>query len=142
MFPMQTSDCQSERGLQPGNAERRTLELDHLLVCGMWGLVSSNGVHSAVGECHQNGFTIRRRTQWRVHLEIGIVVANVGVKQRKVMRSYFARDPRLRALAAPHCLERVSSRNMRHMQTRSRKLLRQLHIALHDRGLCRGLHTA
>ena len=58
------------------------------------------------------------------------------------MRSHFARDPRLRALAPPHRLERVSSRNMRHMQTRSRKLLRQLHIALHDRGLCRGFHAA
>src|SRR2546430_12117003 len=66
----------------------------------------------------------------------------VEFKHRKVVRSPSAPPPPLRALAPPHRLERVSSRNMRHMQTRSRKLLRQSHIALHDRGLCRGFHAA
>src|SRR5207237_8842067 len=82
-----------------------------------------DGIHGAVSQRNQKRFTIRRRTQWRVHLEIGIVVASVGVKQRKVIRSHFARDPRLRALAPPHRLERVSSRNIRHLPTRPRQLL-------------------
>ena len=59
-----------------------------------------------------------------------------------MMRRDFAGHPRPAALSAPHGLQRIGGRKMRHMQARIRNLLRKLDIAVHNARFRRRLPAA
>ena len=95
-------------------------------------MVGGDGIDRAVGERDQNRLAIGRRAQRRIHLEIRVVLADVLVDQREVMRRDFAGHARLGALAAAYGLQRVGRGKMRHVQARFANLLRERHVAIDD----------
>ena len=62
------------RGLEADDAERRAIELDHLLVDVVRRMVRGDHVHAAVGDALEHRVAILRRAQWRVHLEVRVVL--------------------------------------------------------------------
>ena len=89
MLAVKLRDRQCQRSFESGDAEGRALELDFFFVRGVRSVVGGDGVHGAVGQRDQNRFTVRGRTQWRVHLEIRVVLAHILVEQREVVRRHF-----------------------------------------------------
>ena len=74
-------DGQAERGFQSGDSEHGALELDDLFMRRMGSVIGGDGIDGAIGESHENRFAIGARTQRRIHLEVGVVVADIGVGQ-------------------------------------------------------------
>ena len=124
MLAVQASNGESECSLESGDAEGGALKLHLLFVQCVRRVIGCDRVHSAVGQGDEYGFVIRGRAQWRIHLEVAVVLANRLVSQGEVMGRDLAGDAGLAALAAAHGFERVGGREMRHMQARARELLR------------------
>src|ERR1700730_6535883 len=109
---MMFRDRERQCSFQAGNAESGAFEFDLLFVSGMRGVIGGDGVDGAVGERDDNGFAVGRRAQWGIHLEVGVVFADVLVNQSEVVRRDLAGDAGLGALTATHGLKRVSGREM------------------------------
>ena len=90
MIAMKFRDRQRQRGLQARDAESSAFKLHFLFVRSMRSVVGCNRIHRAVRQRDHDRLAISRRTQRRIHLEIRVVLANVFVDQREVMRSDFA----------------------------------------------------
>ena len=88
----------------------------------MRGMIGSNRVHRAVRQRNQDGFAVESRPQWRIHLEIGVVVAHVFVDQGEMMRGDFAGHTHLGALGAADRLQRLRGREVRDVQAPARHL--------------------
>src|ERR1700733_5693426 len=131
-FGVKFGNGQGQRGFQAGDAEAGALELDLLFVGSVGGVVGGDGVDGAVGERNQNRFAVGGGAQRRVHLEVGVVFADVFIDQSEVVRRDFAGDAGVGALAAAHGLERVGSGKMRDVQARFVNLLGERDVALDD----------
>ena len=84
---------QRHGGLEPGDAERRAIELDHLLVGVVRRVVGRDHVDAAVGDALEHGVAIRGLAQRRVHLEVGVVLDRAVerlVGEREMMRRHLA----------------------------------------------------
>src|SRR2546429_3584488 len=102
---MKFRDRQRQCSFESSNAEGSALELNLFFMCSMRSMVGGDRINSAVGKRNQDGFAVRGRAQRRVHLEIGVVLADVFVAQREMMRRHFTGHARPGSLAAAHCLE-------------------------------------
>src|SRR4029077_14070251 len=107
VLTMKRGDRQCQCCLQAGDAERSFLEFNLRFVSSMWGVVGGNCVHGAIGERYDNGLEIGCGAQWRVHLEVGAILANVLVNQREVVRRDLAGDACFGSFAAADGLERI-----------------------------------
>src|SRR5690348_12451592 len=97
---MKDRNCQTERRLQAGDAKCRALKFDDLFMRRMRRMICCDSVHGAIGQCDKKSFTIFGSTERRIHLEIRVVVAQVGIRECKVMRSDFTTYPRAVSLPA------------------------------------------
>ena len=71
------------------------------------GVVGGDRVDGSIGQRRQDGLAIRRGAQRRVHFEVGVVLADIRVSEREVVRRDFAGYVRLAAFAAADRLQRV-----------------------------------
>src|ERR1039458_9746057 len=60
-------------GFQPGDAERRVIELHLFLVVAMRRVVAAENLDRPIRQPFQYGLAVARRTQRRVHLEVRVV---------------------------------------------------------------------
>ena len=73
---------------------------------GVRSVVSSYGIHGAVGKRNQQCFAVGGGAQRRIHFVIGVVLANIFINQCKVVRSDFAGYLHPVTFAAAHRLQR------------------------------------
>src|SRR6185369_17802599 len=87
---MQPSDRKTQCDFQPCDPVRRTLELDIFFERRMGSMIRGDGVDGSIDQSSQHGFPIGFRTQWRIHLVISVVLADVAVDKAEVVRCNFA----------------------------------------------------
>ena len=75
-------EAERHRRLEAGDAERRVIELDLLLVVVMRRVIGGDDVDAAVGEPLQHGVAVGRLAQRRVHLHVRVV----GHRRRRASR--------------------------------------------------------
>jgi hypothetical protein len=75
----ETVQRDSERRLQTDHAERASLELLHLHVASVGGVVGGDRVHSAGDDALDHRLDIRGRPQGRLHLVVAVVGRRVLV---------------------------------------------------------------
>ena len=68
-------EAQRHGGLEPGDAERRMIELDVLLVVVVRRVVGGDDVDAAVGNALEHRIAVGGLAQRRVHLDVGVVRA-------------------------------------------------------------------
>ncbi|NDG05405.1 MAG: phosphoenolpyruvate carboxykinase (ATP), partial [Alphaproteobacteria bacterium] len=85
---------QTHGGLQPQDAERRPIELEHLLLAGVRRVVGRDAVERAVGETGHDRLDVLGRAQRRAHLEVGVESTQALVGEGEVVGTGFGRDPR------------------------------------------------
>src|SRR5271157_1143658 len=112
---IQNRDGDGQRGLKAGDAEGSTLELDLLLVEGVGRVVGGNRVYGAVDDALYQSIAIRDRAQWRIHLVVGVEVADILIHQREMVRRNFGGDAKPRFLGAAHGFQGLAGREMRHV---------------------------
>src|SRR5579863_4858642 len=95
-------DGKPKRGFESSNSKRSALELDNFFMGCMRRVVGRDGIDCPISESNQDSLAVGARTQRRIHLEVGVVVANVSIDQAEMVRSNFASDTSLAALAAAH----------------------------------------
>src|SRR5881296_1354364 len=70
---MQLHQRQSEFGFESCDAKGCVVELDFLFVVAMRGMVAAEDFQSTVHDSLEDRFAVPRRTQRRIHFEIGVV---------------------------------------------------------------------
>ncbi len=116
-------EAERHRRLEAGDAERRVIELDLLLVVVMRRVVGRDDVDAAVGEPLQHRVAVGRLAQRRVHLRVGVVGhrrAEHLVGEHEVMRRHLAGHARAARLAVAHRVERLPRAHVRDVHARRR----------------------
>src|SRR5271157_3061513 len=89
---IQNSDGDGQRGLKAGDAEGGTLELDLLLVEGVRRVVGGYRVDGPVDDALHQSVAVGDRAQWRIHLVVGVEVADILIHQREMVGRNFGGD--------------------------------------------------
>ena len=131
---MQPAQAEAERGFKAGDAVRRQLEFDFLLVHRVRRVIGGDRVHHAVENALDHGVAIGSRAQRRIHLGVRVVEADVLFGQQEVMRRNLAGDAQPVAPRLPHGGQRRGGGCVRHVQMRMRvaQLRHQANVALDD----------
>ena len=97
---------EGERGLKPGHAEGRQLELAILLPVGVGRMIGDDGVDGAVREALDERGGILGGAQRRVHLQRGLVLGGDGVLgEEHVVRRHLTGHRQALGLGGGHQIE-------------------------------------
>ena len=110
VFAMEQIEGQAQSRLQPGDAIGRALELLLLLMGRMGSVIGSDAIDGAVEQPFQHGAAVGFGAQGRIHLGIGVVLADRVLGQHEMMRRHLAGD--VQAIA-PGAANRVQRRRGR-----------------------------
>ena len=133
MIAMQAGDGKPKRGFESSDPKKSSFELDDLFMRRVRRVVGRDGIDGSISQGDDNGFPVGARALRRIHLEVGVVVADVSVGQAEMVRGNFARDTSLASLASAHGFQRIGSRKVGHVDPCAGELLRELYIALDHR---------
>ena len=120
---MQMGDRKAQSSFQPCDPERGALELDNLFMRRVRGVIGGDGIDGSVSQGDQDRLPICRRAQRRVHLEVGVILSDIRIRQREVVWGDFTGHVGLAAFSSSNRLQRVGGRDVRHVQAGAGELL-------------------
>ena len=140
MLLVQDAQRETERGFNAGDAVGGAFELDFLFVQRVRRMIGGDAVDGAFEQGGDDGLAIGFRAQWRVHLGVGVEVADGCVGEREVMWRGLAGDVQAIGLGLADGSEGFSGRDMLHVQVRAEAVVleefaHEMNVALDDRRL-------
>lgn len=136
----QGAHANRQQRLQADDSIWRLVQLAHLLLRRMWGMVRGDHVQGALLEPGDDGIHIGLGPERRRHLVIAVEIAQAAIRQREVMRAGLAGDADAAGLAAADEVDAAGRRDMQDVQPAAGDL-GQLDVAMNHDLLGRRRHA-
>jgi hypothetical protein len=102
----------TERGLEPDRPRKRPIELRLLLLDRVRSVIGGDRIDRPVREAVAECITVLGRTEWRVHLQVGVVRLQIFVREGQVVRGHLRGHPDALGLRAANELDAPPARQV------------------------------